>query len=220
MKILVVSEEDRSISGLILFLGKHNLASERMKWRDFQEFSNLQIFEGEFSAIIFDRVLPSLNTLISLNGKSDCFFIVDDFEKIKLFGEGLDGFVLRFYFVPLNYQLLIDDIKSITAVKQYLVLGVIELGGVNLDLNRRSLINDEKEVSLKNKEFELLLYLSKNRGKVLSRINILENVWDINSIISTNTVDVHVSKLRKTLKDNFSLERLIRTIPCSGYILG
>lgn len=217
MKILVVSEDDSSLQGLIKFFNRNNLSSESMGWRDFQ---SIDVLSNKFSAIVFDRVLPSLNSLILLKEKVDCFFVVDDFEKIKLFGEGLDGFVLRFYFRPLNYQLLLDDIKSITVVKDYLVLGIVELGGVSLDLNRRSLINNEKEISLKNKEFELLLYLSKNRGKVLSRINILENVWDINSIISTNTVDVHVSKLRKTLKENFSLERLIRTIPCSGYILG
>jgi|GEM_PF-5296471 len=220
MKILVVSVEEKSISGLLMFFSKQNLNALKMNWRDFQELSDMQILDGGFSAIVFDRVLPSLERLVLLKEKIDCFFIVENFEEVKLFGEGLDGFVLRFYFVPLNYQLLIDDIKSITAIKEYLVFGLVELGGVNLDLNRRSLVNEEKEVILKNKEFELLLYLSKNRGKVLSRINILENVWDINSIISTNTVDVHVSKLRKTLKDNFSLERLIRTIPCSGYILG
>ena len=55
-----------------------------------------------------------------------------------------------------------------------------------------------------------------NEGKVLSRETILENVWDRNANIFTNTVDVHINKLRKKIKTD---EKFIRTIPCSGYLI-
>jgi two-component system, OmpR family, copper resistance phosphate regulon response regulator CusR len=75
----------------------------------------------------------------------------------------------------------------------------------------------EKEIYLRNKEFSLLHYLMANKGKVLSRNQILENVWDRNANVMTNTVDVHISQLRKKL-GKANGRKYIRTIPCLGYI--
>jgi DNA-binding response OmpR family regulator len=79
---------------------------------------------------------------------------------------------------------------------------------------------NNKEVFLKNKEFELVKYLMNNQGKILSRINILENVWDMNANVMTNTVDVHVSRVRYLFKKHFELEDIIKTVQCIGYMMG
>lgn len=88
---------------------------------------------------------------------------------------------------------------------------------VNLDLNRRVIVVGRVNVPLRNKEFCLLNYFFLNPGRVLTRTEILEEVWDRNIFCETNTVDVHVSILRRKLR-RFSLDYSIRTVPCVGYI--
>ena len=73
------------------------------------------------------------------------------------------------------------------------------------------------EVPLRNKEFNLLAYFIENIGKIVTRSQIFEDVWDRNICCSTNTVEVHVSSLRRKLRNYFGRE-FIRTVNCVGYI--
>ena len=93
----------------------------------------------------------------------------------------------------------------------------IGFGELKLCLDSRKLFCRGQYIYLRNKEFSLLEYFMKNVGKVLSRTQILEDVWDRNICCPTNTVDVHVSNLRKKLHKKFSLN-LIKTVYCIGYI--
>ncbi|MEK7673321.1 MAG: winged helix-turn-helix domain-containing protein [Patescibacteria group bacterium] len=88
---------------------------------------------------------------------------------------------------------------------------------VKLDLVSRKLFVNDSCVFLRNKEFNLLVFFFQNRGKVLTRTQILEEVWDRNICCSTNTVDVHVSSLRHKLKSHINVD-IIRTVNCVGYI--
>lgn len=73
------------------------------------------------------------------------------------------------------------------------------------------------EVRLRNKEFNLLAYFLKNPGRVITRTELLEDVWDRNICCSTNTVDVHVSMLRRKFRSYFNRD-FIKTVNCIGYI--
>lgn len=88
---------------------------------------------------------------------------------------------------------------------------------LKLDMETRKLFIGDHMVILRNKEFALLGYFLNNMGKVLTRTQILEDVWDRNICCATNTVDVHVSSLRQKLKFYFG-RSLIRTVYCIGYI--
>lgn len=88
---------------------------------------------------------------------------------------------------------------------------------IELDLQRRELTCKGKIVYLGNKEFSLMQFLMENTGKILTRNQILEAVWDRNANIFTNTVDVHISKLRSKISDQ-GAEKTIKTIPCVGYL--
>lgn len=93
---------------------------------------------------------------------------------------------------------------------------VVASNVIRLDFRTRKLFIGEYEVFLRNKEFDLLNYFVMNRGRVVSRTQILEEVWDRNICCSTNTVDVHVSCLRRKFRmylDN----PLIRTVHAVGY---
>ncbi len=88
---------------------------------------------------------------------------------------------------------------------------------LKLDLRKRQFFVGTNSIELRNKEFSLLSYFMENAGMVLSRTQILEDVWDRNLFCPTNTVDVHVSTLRNKMK-KFSKRNYIRTIHCIGYI--
>lgn len=90
---------------------------------------------------------------------------------------------------------------------------------VSLDaLSRVARVKGVK-IILRNKEYSLLEYFMKNCNKVLTRTRLLEDVWDRNIFCSTNTVDVHVSSLRRKLKKYLKFE-LIKTVHCIGYRFG
>lgn len=86
-----------------------------------------------------------------------------------------------------------------------------------LDTGNRKLIFGKCYIRLSNKEFTLMEYFMKNMGRVLTRTQILEEVWDRNIFCSTSTIDVHVSVLRRKIRKYLKSE-LIRTVYCVGYI--
>lgn len=88
---------------------------------------------------------------------------------------------------------------------------------LELDVGSHQVKYKNETIYLRHKEFSLLHFLMLNKGRVLSRNTILENVWDRNANIFTNTVDVHVSQLRKKLEHQTD-QKYIHTIPCTGYI--
>lgn len=98
-----------------------------------------------------------------------------------------------------------------------LIEEIIQFGILRFDLAARKLFINEVFVPLRNKEFSLIYYFLKNAGKVLTRTEILEEVWDQNVFCATNTVDVHISALRRKVRD-YSGRDLIKTVHCVGYI--
>lgn len=89
---------------------------------------------------------------------------------------------------------------------------------LELDADAKILTQNGQTVSLSPTEYRLMEYFLKNQKKVLSRIQILENVWDINFNMGTNVVDVYINYLRKKL-DKTNLTRYIQTVFGMGYIM-
>ena len=90
---------------------------------------------------------------------------------------------------------------------------VLELGPLELDRRAREVRLDGSEIELTQREFDLLEYLVRHRGQVVSRDQLLESVWDFRSPGETRTVEVHVAQLRKKL----GRPELIRTVRGVGY---
>ncbi|MBI5753837.1 winged helix-turn-helix transcriptional regulator [Candidatus Peregrinibacteria bacterium] len=93
----------------------------------------------------------------------------------------------------------------------------LTFGKIKLDFpSRRVFINDDTLI-LRNKLFDLFVYFLQNCGKVISRTELLEEVWDRNICWPTNTLDVHINILRKIIKKRLGYD-IIRTVHCIGYI--
>ena len=87
-----------------------------------------------------------------------------------------------------------------------------------LDDEAKMVTRNGKDISLTATEYRLLFTLLKNKGKVLSRMDLLENAWDINFNVGTNVVDVYINYLRKKIDTDFE-PKLIHTAVGMGYIL-
>lgn len=94
---------------------------------------------------------------------------------------------------------------------------IIQLGNLTLNLTRREVSLDDQPLSLKPKEFDLLLYLARHRGQVLSRDTILEQVWGWEFTGGSRTVDVHIRWLREKIEENPAAPIRIVTIRGTGY---
>jgi two-component system alkaline phosphatase synthesis response regulator PhoP len=94
---------------------------------------------------------------------------------------------------------------------------VVRFGNVKVDLRKAELTRNQETIELSAREFQLLRYLIEHQGDVLSRDELLNEVWGYDSIPTTRTVDVHVAWLRQKVEDNPRYPRHILTIHGLGY---
>jgi DNA-binding response OmpR family regulator len=94
---------------------------------------------------------------------------------------------------------------------------ILTYGNLTLDLTRREVLVDNQALMLKPKEFDLLLFLARHRGQVLTRQLILERVWGWDFSGGSRTVDVHVRWLREKIEVNPAMPQRIVTVRGAGY---
>ena len=95
---------------------------------------------------------------------------------------------------------------------------MLKIADLEMNLLTREVRRGEQSVQLTNKEFELLEYLVRNKGRVLSRVILTEHIWDMNFDSGTNIVDVVINRLRRKLDDDFTT-KLIHTVRGVGYVV-
>ena len=129
--------------------------------------------------------------------------------------EGLKAGANDYIKKPFSFEELLERIKIHFRTKDE--IKVLTLGNITIDKSKFQVFVDNKEVSLTQREFELLEYLIKNKGQVCTRTNIIEDVWDIHFEYDTGVIDVFMNAIRKKL--NLSKDQeLIKTIRGVGYI--
>jgi two-component system copper resistance phosphate regulon response regulator CusR len=95
---------------------------------------------------------------------------------------------------------------------------LLTIADLRVDLLSRRVERGGREITLTTKEYELLEYLMRNKGRVLSRPILMEHIWDMNFDSETNVVDVLVNRLRRKVDDEFAV-KLIHTVRGAGYVL-
>ncbi len=147
--------------------------------------------------------------VIMLTSKSD---VEDRVEGLNL---GADDYVPK----PFAFSELLARIRAVARRKSAdLSASLLSLADLRVDLLSRRVTRGGKVIELTNKEFQLLEYLLRNKGRVLSRVILTEHVWDIHFDTGTNIVDVIVNRLRRKLDDDFSV-KLIHTVRGVGYTM-
>ncbi|WP_319371944.1 response regulator transcription factor [uncultured Ilyobacter sp.] len=184
----------------------------------------LEFFKKNFyNIILLDLMLPKLSgeeVCRQIREKSEVPVIVltardKTFSKINLLDLGADDYITK----PFAIGELLARIRVALRHKKKFSDGdqVIDYGGIRINLDKKVVDIQEKEVSLTKTEFNLLHYLVLNREIVLSREQMLNNVWGYDYAGGEKIVDVYIKSLRK--KIDYGEKKLIHTIRGFGYIL-
>lgn len=124
----------------------------------------------------------------------------------------------RYFAKPFNLKLFANALKILVAKKEALLRNRwMRAYDIWLDIERRLAKRGESKIALRNKEFALLEFFMMHRGRVVSRNMIFEHLWDRNANFMSNTVDVHITRLRRKIDGPFK-EKLIHTVHCVGYV--
>ena len=221
MKILVI-EDEAKVAGFIK-KGLEEQGYEVALAYDGQMGERLAV-KGDFSLIILDVILPYINGFDlcrKIRSKNEQVAIImltalgttDD--KVDGFDAGADDYIVK----PFEFKELLARIKALTKRSSGIIhtTNTLRVADLELDLNKRIAKRSGKSIDLTAKEFLLLEYFMRNKGKVVSRSDISEKVWDINFDTGTNIVDVYVNILRKKIDKDYE-SKLLHTRIGMGYI--
>jgi two-component system alkaline phosphatase synthesis response regulator PhoP len=224
-KILIVEDEESLSIGL-----EFNLQQEGYEVRIAKDGREaLKYFEAdEFDLIILDIMLPYLNgfeiaewirkknaqiPILMLTAKTKFQ------DKIKGLETGADDYLTK----PFHLEELLLRVKGMLKRKSWYktVSGeksIYSFGSNEVNFQTLSCKNENENFNLTMNEAMVLKYLIDNKGRVISRKELLENVWHVNPDIETRTVDIFISRLRKYFEHDPSIPVFIKSIRSAGYI--
>ena len=133
-------------------------------------------------------------------------------HKVELLNAGADDYITK----PFLWSELLARVRAVLRRPAGYDEPVLKVKNISLDVVCHTVTLSGKEVRLTPKEFSFLEYMMRNRGKILTRMSILEHVWGADADPFTNTVDTHVLNLRRKLGDK-KKNSLICTISGVGY---
>jgi two-component system, OmpR family, response regulator len=183
-----------------------------------------QATEEKYDLLIVDRQLPHLDGLSIvqlLRRKGDrvpvlvlsAFGSVD--ERIEGLRAGGDDYLTK----PFAFGELVARIEALLRRGQAMeVTTRLRVADLEMDLLARCVTRSGRRLDLTQKEYQLLEYLMRRTGQVVTRTMLLENVWDLHFDPQTNVIDVHMSRLRSAVDRDFN-NPLIQTVRGAGYIL-
>lgn len=217
MHILIVEDE----KGIVAFL-KQGLEEENYTISTaYDGVEGLKkALELPVDLVLLDWMLPKMqgidvckNIRLEKNNLPIIFLTAKDTVQETI--EGLKAGANDYIKKPFSFDELLERIKIHFRTKDE--IKVLTLGNITIDKSKFQVFVDNKEVSLTQREFELLEYLIKNKGKVCTRTNIIEDVWDIHFEYDSGVIDVFMNSIRKKL--NLTKDQdLIKTIRGVGYI--
>ena len=180
----------------------------------------------KFDLFILDIIIPGLNglelckKLKKYNSNIPVLMLTalgttDD--KITGFDAGAEDYLVK----PFEFRELLARVKVLLKKtdQSHDTVNKLIVGDLELDLDKKIARRGGLNIDLTAKEFSLLEYFMRNNGRILSRNDIAEKVWDANFDFGTNVVDVYVNFLRKKIDKGFD-EKLIHTKVGFGYVFG
>jgi len=222
MKILVVEDETKVADFIRKGLEENGYSVEVAY--DGQMGERLAL-RNNYDILLLDIVLPLINgyeLCKRIREKKPLVPIlmltalgtIDD--KLSGFDSGADDYLVK----PFEFNELLARIRALMKRSTGILHtpSILKVADLELNLDKKMARRGNESIELTAKEFSLLEFLMKNKGRVLSRADIAEKVWDITFDTGTNVVDVYINILRKKLDRNFD-QKLIHTRIGLGYTL-
>lgn len=220
MKVLLVEDEPGLVSVIVRGLTEAGMevsvAADGSMGLEMAQTHN-------FDILILDIMLPGINGIqvckeIRKQNDSVAILMLTALNSTENIVTGLNSGADDYLAKPFKFPELEARIR--TLVRRSKVgsapKNVISIAGLEVDTVSKTAKRDNKNIALTATEYHLLEYFAKNPNMVLSRIQILENVWDIDFNMGTNVVDVYVNYLRKKIDNGYDV-KLIHTVFGMGY---
>src|ERR1700685_3860734 len=181
-----------------------------------------RVHSTEYDLVVLDLGLPDIDGLTVLqkirNRKtSPPVLILSARDQVDDRVKGLEGGADDYLVKPFAFVELLARVRVLLRRGQP-TPERLQVGDLTLDCIRRKVIRAGENIELAPKEFSILEYLMRNRGRPLSRTMIVEHVWDMDYDGLTNIVDVYIRHLRSKIDDRFQ-QKLIQTVRGIGYMI-
>ena len=226
MKILIADDEIEIRKVLRLLL--ENAGYETVEAADGNSAFETVRSDSSIDLCIMDIMMPVMNGIEAtkkireISSLPVLFLTAKSLEsdKEEAYSGGGDDYLVK----PFSSRELLMKVEALT--RRYLNYspkarsdgGIQLFGGVLLSPTKREVTKNGNVLDVRDKEMDILIFLAKNRGRVISPKELYENVWGEMSLPSTNnTITVHILNLRKKLEDDPSSPKIIRTVWGKGY---
>lgn len=181
------------------------------------------IYAGDFDAIVMDIMMPKVSGIevlktIRAEGNTTPVLLLTAKDRIEDRVAGLDAGADDYLIKPFAFQELLARIRVMTRKTSGNSTNIFTAGDLVMDTNSHTVTRAGESIALTAKEYDILEYMIRNKGIVLSREKIENHVWNFDYEGGTNVIDVYIRYLRKKVDDPYD-EKLIHTIRGKGYVL-
>lgn len=222
MKIFLLEDDSAIAMGLCYSLENEGYSVNLAK--SISEATE-KITDNKFDLYILDLTLPDgsgydICKSIKSQGDYPVIFLTaydDEVNVVMGFELGADDYITK----PFRLKELLVRIKSVMRRynKDYND-GIIKIKGLTINTNEAKVYKDNEEIVLTAMEYRLLLIMLNNRGVVLSRNQLLENLWDVaGDFVEDNTLTVYIKRLRDKIEEEPTEPQLIKTVRGLGYVI-
>lgn len=222
MKLLLIEDEPKTVQSIRQGLEENGYEVDVA----YDGLIGLQLARrGSYQLIISDIIMPGLNgiELCKELRKSDdqtpvlmltALGTTDD--KVVGFDAGADDYLVK----PFEFKELIVRVRALTkrSTGATISTNLLRFADVEVNMDAKTVYRSEVKIELTVREFNLLVYLIRNQGRVVSKAEIAEQVWEIDFDTGTNVIEVYVNYLRKKIDKDFPV-KLIHTQFGMGYVL-
>ena len=219
-KILIIEDDEKLRDELKIFLNKNGYEATALT-----TFNNTiqEILKRKPDLILLDINLPNTDgeyICKEIRKQSNMPIIIvtsrdNELDELLSINNGADHYITK----PFNIQILLAKIGSLLRrTNMQEVNDKIDVKDFILNTSNSTIEKDGKTIELTKNEYKILKYLVQNRGKILSREDIMECLWESESFIDDNTLTVNITRLRNKLEE-LELKELLETKRGQGYIL-
>lgn len=220
-RILLVEDDKSIVENLSAFLRDEGFAVESTSTQD---EALILVEHKEFDLVLLDISLSQGNGFAVCSGIKaskdiPVIFLTasgDEYSVVAGLDMGADDYINK----PFRPRELISRIKSVLR-RCGKTPSTMEEGGLKLDPVKGTVHKNGKEIFLSALEYKLLLVFFNNRGKVLTRNTLLDEIWDVSGdFVNDNTLTVYIKRLREKIEDDPQRPVIIKTVRGLGYKLG
>lgn len=222
MRILVVEDEHRIAQAIKQGLEQEAYAVDLC----FDGDEGLRAAAAEdYDVILLDVMMPGMDGItvcrnLRQQGVHTPVLLLTAKDQNRDIVSGLDAGADDYLPKPFSFEVLLARVRALLRRPAETQTESLSAGGLTLTPSSRSVIREGQVISLSAKEYGILEYLMRNKGRVVSKNNIISHVWDFDADVLPNNVEVFITYLRNKIDKPFKAEPLIKTVRGFGYTIG